>query len=139
MIDKPYSQAALRALIESFTHPLVVVVSPHQLWLANEAYLQLIGVPREHVEGQSFLNFLNQEERSRLSVRLKMYFEGQSELAPKAIRRLIPSSDRRTHDVATFAQEVRLEDGRRGLLFTLLEMPDRPPVLTIAERLVETS
>ena len=138
MSDKPYSQAALRALLESFTHPMVVVVSPHQLWLANEAYLQLIGVSREQAEGQSFLNFVNQEERSRLAVRLQMFFDGHPP-ASQSIRRLVPSTDGRMHDVSTSLQAVKLEDGTRGLLVTMLEMPDRPPVLAIAERLVETS
>jgi signal transduction histidine kinase len=43
------------------------------------------------------------------------------------------------HDMATFSQELRLENGESGLLIHLLELPDRPPVQSIAERLVETS
>src|SRR5688500_14375723 len=138
MSEKPYSQAALRALIETFLTPMVVVVPPHQLWLANTAYLRMIGVPREQVEGQSFLNFVNQEERSRLEVRLQLFFAGPTPPSSKAIRRLLPSTDGGTHDVASSVQEVQLENGKKGMLISLIELPDRPPVLTIAERLVET-
>jgi len=139
MSEQPYSQAALRALIETFSHPMVVVVSPSQLWLANAAYLRLVGVPREQVEGQSFLNFVNPEERTRIGIRLQLFFEGQNPPSSKAIRRLIPSADGRMLDVSTYSQEVKLENDARGLLINILEMPDRPPMLTIAERLVETS
>src|SRR5690606_25357384 len=57
----------------------------------------------------------------------------------RAIRRLVPSADGKMHDMATFSHALELEHGERGLLIHLLELPDRPPVQTIAERLVETS
>lgn len=139
MSEQPYSQAALRALIESFSHPILVVTAPHHLWVANAAYFRLVGLPREQVEGQNFLNFVNPEERSRIGARMQLFFDGQNPPISKAIRRLVPSVDGRMHDVSTYSQEIKLEDGARGLLINIHEMPDRPPVLTIAERLVETS
>jgi two-component system sensor histidine kinase HydH len=140
MTYMPNSQAALSALIETFTHPMVVMRQTGlQLWLANEAYLGLVGLPRRHVEGRPFLDFVNPEERSRMAGRLQMHFDGKNPPPTRAIRRLVPSADGKTHDMATFSQELRLENGEKGLLIHLLEMPDRPPVQTISERLVETS
>ena len=140
MTQMPNSRAALSALIETFTHPILVMrQSGFELWLANEAYLRLVGLDRKHVEGRPFLDFVNPEERSRLAVRLQMFFEERNPPPTQAIRRLLPSADGKMHDVATFTQELKLENGERGLLIHLLELPDRPPVQSIAERLVETS
>jgi two-component system, NtrC family, sensor histidine kinase HydH len=140
MTQMPKSQAALSALIETFTHPILVMrQTGFELWLANEAYLGLVGLPRKHVEGRPFLDFVNPEERTRMTVRLQLHFEGKNPPPTRAIRRLVPSADGKTHDMATFSQEVRLENGEKGLLIHLLELPDRPPVQTISECLVETS
>jgi PAS domain S-box-containing protein len=140
MTQMPNNRAALSALIETFTHPIMVMRQKgFELWLANEAYLRLVGLDRKHVEGRPFLDFINQEERSRMAVRLQMFFDGKNPPPPRAIRRLVPSSDGKMHDMATFSQELNLENGEKGLLIHLLELPDRSPVQATAEHLVETS
>src|SRR5690242_21714982 len=112
MSPMPNSQAALSALIETFTHPMVVMRQTGlELWLANEAYLRLVGLPRKHVEGRPFLDFVNPEERSRMAIRLQMHFEGRNPAPNRAIWRLLPSADGKTHDTATFSQELRFENG----------------------------
>src|SRR5262245_47763954 len=138
MNQRLYSPASLRALIETFAHPMVVA-SGEQLSMVNTALLQLIGLSREHVEGQSILNFVSQEERSRLAARFRRFAEEQRPPSLGAVRRLIPSANGRMIDVATCAQELRLENGEKVMLISIFEMRDRPPVLAIAERLVETS
>lgn len=138
MSQMRYSQAALRALIESFGNPMLVV-RQREMWVVNEAYLRLLGLAREQVEGRPAMDFVNPAERSWLTAHMEKFISGQVPSPPHALRRLLPAKDGRMRDVAAHFQEIQMEDGEKGLLINFLELADRPPVLTIAEHLVETS
>jgi two-component system sensor histidine kinase HydH len=138
MRQRRYSPADLRALLDTFGNPMVVL-RRHELWMANPAFLQLVGSPREQVEGRYALDFVNPTERARISRRLQRLLEGQSSAGAVSLRRLVLSIDGKVRDVAASSQEVELEDGEKGLLVNLLELAKRPPAVAIAERLVETS
>ncbi len=138
MSQTRYSQAALRALIDTFANPMLVVRG-RELWLANAAYLRMVGLSREQVEGRPAMDFVSPDERSRVTARFEKYLQGQTTLAPGGIRRLIPVAGGKMVDVAASTQELWLEDGQKAMLVNFLELADRPPVLSIAERLVDTS
>ncbi|MDY7226901.1 ATP-binding protein [Hyalangium rubrum] len=139
MNTKRYSLMELRSLIESFDNPMAVL-RQHAVWMVNAAYLQLVGLPREQVEGRPAMDFVDPQERSRLALLLQRSSTGEVTEAPHiTTHRLIPAGDGRRHEVAARSQEVELEDGAKALLINILKLTDRPPVLAIAERLVETS
>ncbi|WP_224243306.1 ATP-binding protein [Hyalangium gracile] len=138
MSQMPYSQGALRTLIETFGNPMVVL-RQRELWLANAAFLRLVGLSREQVEGRPALDFVNPDEHRRLSALFQRILEGDLRTPSRVFRRLVPSSDGRMHELAAAMQDVVLEGGEKGLLVNLFELVERPPSVTMAERLVETS
>ncbi|WP_224361311.1 ATP-binding protein [Hyalangium versicolor] len=138
MSQIPYSPGALRTLIETFRNPMVVV-RERAMWLVNEPFLRLVGLSREQVEGRPALDFVNPDEHGRLSARFQLMLDGEIPFPNDVVRRLIPSSDGRMHDMATYIQQVALEGGERGFLVNYLELVERPPAVIVAERLVETS
>ncbi|QSQ20171.1 GAF domain-containing protein [Pyxidicoccus parkwayensis] len=138
MSTKRYSEADLRALIEPFGNPMVVVVDG-RVSAVNAAYLALLGLPREQVEGRSVMDFVQPEERSRLSERYHLLESGGTSLEPRTNIYQVPCSDGVVREVALYPSRVQLEDGGGALLLNCLPVKDRPPELTVAERLVETS
>ncbi len=138
MSQMRYSQASLRALIDTFGNPMLVL-RRHELWLANPAFLRLMGRPREQVEGRSIHDFINPEERSRLALRYQRILEGRLPPTMLAPRRRVIDADGREHELTASTQELELEDGQKGLLVNLLELLEPPAAVGVAERLVETS
>ncbi|WP_342378902.1 ATP-binding protein [Myxococcus stipitatus] len=137
MSTKPYSEASLRALIEPFDNPVLAVVDG-RVSAANDAYLELLGLSRERVEGRPVMDFVQPEERSRLSERYRLLESGVPLDRSTQIYQ-VPSANGVTREVALYASHLRLEGGRKALLLNLLPLSDKPPELSMAERLVETS
>ncbi|MDC0713406.1 ATP-binding protein [Stigmatella sp. ncwal1] len=137
MSTKQYSPAELRALIETFESPMVVL-REHSLWLVNEAYLRLLGLPREKVEGESALRFISPHERSLLAAALQRLVDG-GPIPIASVRHLVPAAGGRMVKMAIQPQGVTLEDGTKGWLLTLIPLTDLPPLLSVAERLMERS
>ncbi|ADO69442.1 ATP-binding protein [Stigmatella aurantiaca] len=137
MSTKRYSPAELRALIETFENPMVVL-REHSLWLVNEAYLRMLGLPREKVEGESALRFISPHERSLLSAALQRLVEG-GPIPTASVRHLVPAAGGRMLKMAIQPQRVALEDGAQGWLLNLIPLTDLPPLLGVAERLMERS
>ncbi|SEL84544.1 PAS domain S-box-containing protein [Stigmatella aurantiaca] len=132
-----YSPAQLRALIEALENPMVVL-KEHSLWLVNEAYLRMLGLPREEVEGESALRFISPHERSLLGASMQRLLEG----APPptgSVRHLVPAAGGRMLKMAIQPQEVALEDGSKGWLLNLIPLTELMPLLNVAERLMERS
>ena len=138
MTKNRYSEAALRRLIESLTNP-IAVVQEGRILLANEAYVEMLGVGREEVEGRSFFDFLYPEDRTRLLARYHQRERGM--LKQDAPRRymLPPRSGVGPRELAVHVQEVELEGSGWALLCNHLVLGERPGELQVAERLVETS
>jgi two-component system, NtrC family, sensor histidine kinase HydH len=132
-----YSPAQLRALIESFENPMVVL-KERSLWLANEAYLRMLGLPREEVEGASALRFISPHERSLLGASLQRLLEG-GPVPTGSVRHLVPGAGGRMLKMAIQPQEVALEDGSQGWLLNLVQLTELMPLLNVAERLMERS
>ncbi|WP_338870379.1 ATP-binding protein [Myxococcus stipitatus] len=137
MSTKPHNEASLRALLEPFDNPVLAVVDG-RVCAANDAYLALLGLPRERVEGRPVMDFVQPEERSRLSERYRLLESGVPMDRSTQIYQ-VPSANGVTREVALFASHVPLEGGRKALLLNLLPLSDRPAELSMAERLVETS
>ncbi|QRK12773.1 GAF domain-containing protein [Archangium violaceum] len=137
MMTKRYSESALRALVESFGNPMYVA-HEGRVRVANEAYLEMLGLGREQVEGRFFLDFVRPEDRARFEVRYRQRQEGTlKETGPQ--RYLLPRVGGGMLEVATYVQEVELEERGRAQLINLLVLGERPAELGVAERLVETS
>ncbi|NTX06064.1 MULTISPECIES: ATP-binding protein [unclassified Myxococcus] len=137
MSTRHYSEASLRAFIEPFANPVLAVVDG-RVFAANDAYLALLGLPRERVEGRSIMDFVQPEDRSRLVERYRLLESGVPMEAATQLYQ-VPSADGVTREVALYASHLSLESGGRALLLNLLPMVDRPTELSVAERLVETS
>lgn len=139
MSTKRYSEADLRALIEPYGNPMVAVVDG-RVSAVNAAYLGMLGLPREQVEGRSVMDFVQPEERSRLSERYRLLESGATPEARTQIYQ-VPCAGGISREVALFSTRLQLESGGSALLLNCLALqdPDRPPEMTVAERLVETS
>ncbi|ATB31056.1 ATP-binding protein [Melittangium boletus] len=138
MTKNRYSEAALRRLIESLTNP-IAVVQEGRIRLANEAYVEMLGVGREEVEGRSFFDFLYPEDRARLLARYQQREQGMlKENAPRRYM-LPPRPGVGPRELAVHVQEVELEDSGWAMLCNHLILGERPGELQVAERLVETS
>ncbi|WP_163990550.1 ATP-binding protein [Pyxidicoccus caerfyrddinensis] len=138
MSTKRYSEADLRALIEPFGNPMVAVVDG-RVSAVNVAYLAMLGFPREQVEGRSVMDFVQPEERSRLSERYRLLESGDAPMVPQTQIYQVPCAGGVTREVALFSTRVQLEGGGSALLLNCLLLQDRPPEMTVAERLVDTS
>ncbi|MFP2931011.1 PAS domain S-box protein, partial [Pyxidicoccus sp. 3LG] len=137
MSTKRYSEADLRALIEPFGNPMLAVVEG-RVCSVNEAWLALVGAPRERVEGLPVMDFVQPEERSRLSERYRL-LESGAPLDPRTQIYQVPCADGTTREVALYATRLPLEGGAGALLLNCLPLMDGPPELALAERLVDTS
>ena len=137
MSTRQYSEASLRAFIEPFHNPVLAVVAG-RVFAANDGYLALVGLPRERVEGRPVMDFVQPEERSRLAERYQRVESG-APLEPVTQIYQVPHAGGGSREVALYASLLPLEDGRRALLLNLLPLTERPPELSMAERLVETS
>ena len=138
MSPKTYSQLDLRALVEPFSNPVLVLDGAGRVSVANDAYAQLLGLSREEVEGHSFLDFVQAEERSRLAERYQRLAKG-SPLDGRTQLYRVTSLQGRMSEVAVQASELLLEGGGYGLLLSCLVQSHRPLELAVAERLVDTS
>lgn len=138
MSPKTYSQSDLRALVEPFSNPVLVLDGAGRVWVANDAYVRLLGLSREEVEGHSFLDFVQAEERSRLAERYQRLAKG-SPLDGRTQLYRVTSLQGRMSEVSVQATELQLEGGGYGLLLNCLLQPHRPLELAVAEGLVDTS
>ncbi|HZI12805.1 MAG TPA: ATP-binding protein [Myxococcus sp.] len=137
MSTKRYSEADLRALIEPYGNPMMAVVGG-RVSAVNAAWLTMLGLSREQVEGHPVMNFVQPEERSRLAERYQL-LEAGAPLDPGTQVYQFPCAGGVTREVALHATRVPLEAGGEALLINCLPMREGPPELSVAERLVETS
>ncbi|WP_426757171.1 ATP-binding protein [Myxococcus sp. Y35] len=137
MSTKRYSEADLRVLIEPFRNP-VLVVADERVLVANDAYVALLGLSRAQVEGRSVMDFVQPEDRSRLVERYRRVAAGAPLDASSQLFQ-VPCSDGVTREVAVFTSRLELEHGGSALLLNCLPVEGRPPEMSVAERLVETS
>jgi PAS domain S-box-containing protein len=137
MSTKRYSEAGLRALIEPYGNPMMAVVGG-RVSSVNAAWLTMLGLSREQVEGHPVMNFVQPEERSRLAERYQR-LESGAPLDPSTQLYQLPCAGGIMREVALHATRVPLESGGTALLINCLPMSEGPPELSVAERLVETS
>ncbi|RKH26710.1 GAF domain-containing protein [Corallococcus praedator] len=138
MSPKAYSKQELRALVEPFSNPVLVLDGEGHVHVANDGYVRLLGLEREQVEGRSFLDFVQAEERSRLADRYRRLATG-SPLDGRTQLYGVANAQGRTHEVSVQASQLMLEGGGYGLLLNCLVQAERPVELAVAERLVDTS
>ncbi|PTL76400.1 ATP-binding protein [Vitiosangium sp. GDMCC 1.1324] len=138
MRTKRYSETALRALIESLDNP-IFVAHEGRVRAANEAYLELLGLGREQVEGRHFLDFVYPGDRARFEERYRLRQQGLLKESDPRRYVLPPRPGRGPCEVASHVQEVELEDVGRAMLVNSVVLGARPAELEVAERLVETS
>ncbi|RKH72873.1 PAS domain-containing protein, partial [Corallococcus aberystwythensis] len=138
MSPKVYSERELRALVDAFTQPVLVLEAEGRVLVANAGYARLLGLPVEQVEGRSFLDFVQPEERSRMGDRFHRVATG-TPLDGRPQLYKIFSVQGATGEIYVQANPLRLEDGRFALLLSCMVMSDRPRELVVAERLVDTS
>ncbi|MFP2903100.1 PAS domain-containing protein, partial [Corallococcus sp. 4LFB] len=138
MSPKVYSERELRALVEPFTQPMLVVEAEGRVQVANAAYARLLGLPLEQVEGRSFLDFVQPEERSRMGDRFQRLATGAPLDGRPQLYKVL-SVHGAPGEVYVQANPLRLEGGRFALLLSCMVMSDRPMELGVAERLVDTS
>jgi len=137
MSTKRYSEADLRVLIEPYGNPVLAVVEG-RVSAVNDAWLALLGLPREQVEGRSLMDFVQPEERSRLSERYRLLESGAPQEARTQLYQ-VPCAGGVSREVAVYATRLKLEGDASALLLNCLVMVDRLPEMAVAERLVETS
>ncbi|NOK10997.1 ATP-binding protein [Corallococcus exercitus] len=138
MSPKVYSERELRALVEPFTQPMLVVEAEGRVQVANAAYARLLGLPLEQVEGRSFLDFVQPEERSRMGDRFHRLATGAPLDGRPQLYKVL-SVHGAPGEVYVQANPLRLEGERFALLLSCMVMSDRPMELVVAERLVDTS
>ncbi|CAM3283388.1 GAF domain-containing protein [Corallococcus sp. ZKHCc1 1396] len=138
MSPKTYSEQALRALVEPFANPVLVLDGEGRVRVCNDGYAELLGLPRDQVEGHSFLDFVQAEERSRLAERYQRLATG-SPLDGRTQLYRVTSTQGRMTEVSVQATQVQLDGGGYGLLLCCLVQTQRPLELAVAERLVDTS
>jgi PAS domain S-box-containing protein len=138
MTTRRYNEASIRSLLEAFGNPMHVLWEG-RVWAANEAYCEMLGLPRAQVEGRFMLDFVHPEDRARLEARYRQRQAGTlKEADPR--RYLLPATHNRgVREVATHVQEVELEGLGRAHLINSLVLGGRPAELEMAERLVEAS
>jgi two-component system, NtrC family, sensor histidine kinase HydH len=138
MTKNRYSEAALSGLIELLNNP-IAVVQEGRIRLANQAYLDMMGLERERVLGRSFLDFLYPEDSARLTARYRQREQGTlKETRPRRYM-LPPRPGVAPRELAVHVQEVELEGSGWAMLCNHLVLGERPGELVVAERLVETS
>jgi PAS domain S-box-containing protein len=137
MSTKRYTEVELRALIGAFDNPMLVL-HEERVRMANDAYVRLLGLSREQVEGRSFLDFTTPTERSRLAERYQRV-SAAGVLSPHSLHHLLPNVDGSVHEVTVRTKAVELEGLGHVVLVNCVEAANRPQELSIAERLVETS
>ncbi|RYZ38502.1 MAG: GAF domain-containing protein [Myxococcaceae bacterium] len=138
MSPKTYSEQELRALVEPFANPVLVLDGEGRVHVANDGYARLLGLERSLVEGRSFLDFVQAEERSRLAERYRRLASG-APLDGRTQLYGVTNVQGRTNEVSVQASQLLLEDGGYGLLLNCLVQAERPVELAVAERLVDTS
>jgi PAS domain S-box-containing protein len=138
MMMRRYSEATLRAFIEALGNPMYVAPGGRVL-AANTAYLEMLGLGREQVEGRFMWDFVHAEDRRRLEARYRQWLEGElkNEVGPP--RYVLPDMGKGEREVAAHVQEVELEDGGRALLISCMVLGARPAELQLAEHLVKAS
>jgi len=132
MSGKLYTEASLRALIESFDNPVLVLQESTIRW-ANRAYLALLERSREQVEGRSFLDFVHAEDRARLSERARLMRDGRLAF-PNPSRYLVPLPSGGECELAAHVQQVELEVGGRAWLVNCLVLDLRRGEPGLSER-----
>jgi two-component system, NtrC family, sensor histidine kinase HydH len=138
MSARTYSRDALRAVVEPFSNPVLVLEGEGRVWVANEAYARMMGLPLSEVEGRSFLDFVQPEERSRMDARFQKLASGAPlDGRPQLYR--VASLQGQAGEVAVQATILRLEGGGFGMLLNCQVQAERPRELVVAERLVDTS
>ncbi|WP_163786244.1 PAS domain S-box protein, partial [Myxococcus vastator] len=137
MSTKRYSEAELRVLTDTFRNPMLAVVEGRVL-VANDAYVALLGLRRAQVEGRSVMDFIQREDRSRVVERY-WRVEAGAPLHEGSQLFQVPCADGVAREVAVTASRFVLESGGGGLLLNCVPMENRPPEMSVAERLVETS
>lgn len=137
MSTKRYSGADLRALIDTFRNPMLAVVDGRVL-VANDAYVALLGLQRPQVEGRPVMDFIQPEDRSRVVERY-WRVEAGAPLHEGSQLFQVPCADGVAREVAVIASRIVMEHGGGGLLLNCVSMENRPPEMSVAERLVETS
>ncbi len=137
MSTKRYNEADLRAVVEPFRNP-VVVLADGRVLVANDAYVSMVGLAREHVEGRSAMDFVQPEDRSRLIERYRRV-EAGAPLDASAQLFQVPCANGVTREVAVLTSRLELEGGATALLLNCIPTEGRPPEMSVAERLVETS
>ncbi|MBN9688188.1 MULTISPECIES: ATP-binding protein [unclassified Corallococcus] len=138
MSSKTYNEQELRALVDAFTQPVLVVEGEGRVCVANAAYARLLGLPVAQVEGRSFLDFVQPEDRSRMADRFHRVATG-APLDGRPQLYKIFSVHGTTGELYVQANPLRLDTGRFALLLSCMVMAERPRELAVAERLVDTS
>ncbi|RKH70703.1 GAF domain-containing protein [Corallococcus interemptor] len=138
MSAKAYSEQELRTLVDAFTQPVLVVDGGGIVSVANAGYARLLGLPVEQVEGRSFLDFVQPEDRSRMADRFQRVATG-APLDGRPQLYKIFSVQGATGELYVQANPLRLEGGRFALLLSCMVRAERPRELVVAERLVDTS
>jgi signal transduction histidine kinase len=111
-MTRRYSEATLRGFIESLGNP-IFVEQGGRVRAANEAYLEMLGLGREQVEGRFVLDFIHPEDRGRLEA-----------CCPQ--RYLLPDLGRGVREVAAHVQEVELEGSGQAMLVNCMVLGARP-------------
>jgi PAS domain S-box-containing protein len=114
MSMKRYSEADLRALLEPYDNPMMAVVEG-RVSSVNDAWLAMLGLPREQVEGRPIMDFVQPEERSRLAKRYRL-LESGTPLDGRTHLYQLPCAGGVTREVALHATRLALDGGGGALL-----------------------
>ncbi|XXF79154.1 ATP-binding protein [Myxococcaceae bacterium GXIMD 01537] len=138
MSTKRYTEAELRALIGALDAPMLVA-HEGQVLFVNDGYLRVLGLARDQVVGRSYLDFMDLTERSWLATRYPVRESASRPLPEGAQFHRIPTAGGGLRELVFQVQRAELEGVGLVTLVLGMELPDRAPIFTLAERLVETS
>jgi PAS domain S-box-containing protein len=126
----------IRSFADCLSCP-VLVTRGRLILAANDAYLAVIGYPREKIEGRSYLDFIPPEERARLERRAVLRAQGL--VPPARLTSLVVKADGTSSIVHVEPTVIPTTEGDPFILNMVFVLPDRDAEIELAELLVSVS
>ena len=138
MLERLASPEALRELIGDFDCPVVVTRGPLVV-AVNEAWLSVMGYPRDQIEGRPYVEFMPPEENTRIMRRAQLRSKNPGTIPFVPMTSLALKADGSATIVHVAPTAIPTGDGEPFVLNLLFVVPERDAEIELAELLVATS
>jgi PAS domain S-box-containing protein len=138
MLERLGSVEAIKEFVADFAYPIVVTRGPIVV-AVNDAWISIIGFPREQVEGQPYFHFMPPEERQRLIQRETLRMKQPDKIPFSQMTSLALKADGRSTIVHVQPTVLPAAEGERYVINFLFVVPERDAEIELAELLVATS